>query len=253
MARHQALKPAQQTQESDDVSALPPDSDPFGLKLAKTQKPLEDAHLFIRKLQANAPNDIHTWISAFEVAIRGQNWLLALRALSLAYRLDPSHPRLAVQFVTFHKATFGKLPDNVRQAVDKIVADVPPLGMSPKQYYTEYNQRYGLKSAMHALGAAEVLYAAEGLDQASEVAHLVFGLIRIPDAPLFVLEAAVQFLQRVEKDAPGLATSEVSSQAFMRAAHETWPHADAFSSFEEKQRQAAARYEARRAWIHVEV
>lgn len=253
VAKYQALKPVQQSQESDDVSALPPDSDPFGLKLAKTQKPLEDAHLFIRKLQANAPNDIRTWISAFEVAIRGQNWLLALRALSLAYRLDPSHPRLAVQFVTFHKATFGKLPDNVREAVDKIVADVPPLGMSPKQYSTEYTQRYGLKSAMHALGAAEVLYAAEGMDQASEVAHLVFGLIRIPDAPLFVLEAAVQFLQRVEKDAPGLVTSEVSSQAFIRAAHETWPHADAFSTFEEKQRQAAARYEARRAWIHVEV
>ena len=158
-----------------------------------------------------------------------------------------------MQFVTFHKATFGKLPDNVRQAVDKIVADVPPLGMSPKQYSTEYTQRYGLKSAMHALGAAEVLYAAEGMDQASEVAHLVFGLIRIPDAPLFVLEAAFQFLQRVEKDAPGLVASEVSSQAFIRAAHETWPHADAFSTFEEKQRQAAARYEARRAWIHVEV
>lgn len=251
---HPPKESKSQSQNVDDGLPLP-DPDPYGEALAKCEAPLESAHLFVRKLQENAPNEIRTWLTTFEVAIREHKWLLALRALSLAYQRDASNPRLMQHFVRFIKeCERADVPENVNKAIQSLVPDVPPLGMPLQQLYTEYVQHHGSKSAAHALGAAELLFAVEGTAQVSEAAQLVFNLLKdVQRSPLWVLEAGAQFLRRMEDAAPQLRDTNVSHAAFVRAAHDAWPHADAFSSQDEMQQRAASRYDARRAWLHVEV
>ena len=243
-------KPAALNESIDELMA-PPDPDPHGIALASTTTPLKDAHMFVTKLQTYAPNDQRTWLTTFEIALRERSWLLALRALSLAFRLDPSDPRLARQFAHFRQAiqSVDRLPDMVQKVLNGLKEEVPPLSIPLEHMYTEYVQHYGNNSALHALGSAELMYVLKGSAEATDVVELVFALFKRDDTSLFVLQAASEFLRRIEAETKNSLPPAMSRASFLSRAREQWPHADAFCPDEHKQQLAKTRYESRRTWL----
>ncbi|WFD24065.1 hypothetical protein MEQU1_002762 [Malassezia equina] len=213
--------------ELDENTPLP-DMDPKGEVLLATDTPLDVAHHFLRKLQLFAPQDIQTWLCTFEVALRQRKWLLALRALSLASRLDASHPELHVQLIRFRQALDAEeaLPEATAKALASLQRDMPVLAMPPSVLQTEYLQRHGSASAAHVLGAARGLYAVHGDAQAPEAAELVFSLLKQATVPLRILEQAHAFVQQLASHATLPPT--LSSTTFAQGAHARWAHADAF-------------------------
>ena len=115
--------------------------------------------------------------------------------------------------------------------------------------YTEYVQYYGNNSALHALGSAELMYVLKGSAEATDVVELVFALFKRDDTSLFVLQAASEFLRRIEADTKNSLPPAMSRASFLSRAREQWPHADAFCPDEHKQQLAKTRYESRRTWL----
>ncbi|CCU98899.1 unnamed protein product [Malassezia sympodialis ATCC 42132] len=211
-----------------DENTPPPDMDPKGEALLATDTPLDVAHHFLRKLQLFAPQDIQTWLCTFEVAIRQNKWLLALRALSLAYRLDAAHPELHVQLIRFRQVAeaAGSMPEVAAKALASLQKDMPVLVAPVAVLQTEYLQRYGDASAAHVLGAARGLYALHGDAQAQEAAELVFSLLKRDSVPLRVLEQAHAFVRHLAERATLPPTASLT--AFEQGAHALWKHAEAF-------------------------
>ncbi len=59
---------------------VPVDPDPEGLLLAK-KDPLTEAAIMVSILSLHAPSSLETWLLGFDVALRRQKWLMALRAI----------------------------------------------------------------------------------------------------------------------------------------------------------------------------
>ncbi|WFD31251.1 hypothetical protein MSPP1_002285 [Malassezia sp. CBS 17886] len=236
---------------SSDEPQPPKDPDPRGERLVSTKTPLDDAHKFIRRLQETSPEQIDTWVTTFDVAIRQRKWLLALRAVSLASRIDAGHPQLHVQTLCLCQALAeaSDVPAQVSHALEELGRDIPALvAPSLEAVNTEYLQKYGSTSAAHMLGAAEGLYALKGRDAAPEAAALVFSMTRAETrAPREELERGLEFLRRLDAAARGLPPSS-SPPAFTAAAHALWPHADAFQSADALAAAAEERAAQRRQW-----
>lgn len=232
-----------------DENTPPPDPDPRGEILAATETPLADAHHFVRKLELNAPKDIRTWMSVLDVALREPKWLLALRAISLAYQLDSSYPALHVQTIRLRQALdkAGELPAPVTNALATLSADVPTLSMPLQQLHTEYLQKAGGLSPAHTLAAAEGLYLMEGSTQTPQAAAELVHTILKQNAPLFVLEQARSLLARMET--MEALPESVNAATFSHAAHEQWPHADAFLTESQRVSNAQQRQAARAKWL----
>lgn len=238
-----------------------PDTDPFGDILAGTESPLAATHRFLTRLQEMAPENMDTWRVVFEVALRERKWLLAMRALSVAWRLNAAHPRLHVQLLRFRRAVENaQLPVSETNVLADLAVDVPVLGMPADAVQVEFVQRHGDASAAHMLAAAEGLYVLHGAARAPEAAALVHQLLR-GDArcSLAVLTEGLALLRRIEAggtleagastEPPVALSADASSEAFIRAAHALWPHADAFHDAAALESAANERAAQRRAWL----
>ncbi|CAJ0877381.1 6030_t:CDS:10 [Entrophospora sp. SA101] len=80
----------------------PQDDDPEGEKLVKTINPLEDAFKLLVPLQELSQKRIETHLLAFEIYIRKDKYLLALRSLIRAYYIDKENPCLHKDIVLFN-------------------------------------------------------------------------------------------------------------------------------------------------------
>ncbi|KAI1320538.1 N-alpha-acetyltransferase 16, NatA auxiliary subunit [Mortierella claussenii] len=96
------------------------DEDPEGWKYSKTEDPLGEALKWLKPLQQLADQRIETHLMAFEVYIRKNKLLLALKALLMSHKLDPNHATLHEQLVRF------------ALAVSKATSATPTLNSSVK-------------------------------------------------------------------------------------------------------------------------
>ena len=143
------------TADDDETPPPPEDKDPKGLQLLSTASPLDDATAFLRQLHLHAPKRVETWLATFEVAFRQRNWLLCVRALTHAHKLEPAHPDLVAQVVRIKLAAPELTP-----AAASALATVVPADVSAEAYYTDHVQK---QPNAHALGA---LLALRGADEA---------------------------------------------------------------------------------------
>ncbi|KAL0091618.1 NMDA receptor-regulated protein 1-domain-containing protein [Phycomyces blakesleeanus] len=103
----------------------PVDQDPFGEKYLNTTTPLEDALHFVKPLQQLAPNLIDTHTLGFEIYIRQNKWLLALRCLVKTAQINKSHPSFKVNLERFQKAVASATLDpTIRKVVDHQLASL---------------------------------------------------------------------------------------------------------------------------------
>ena len=99
---------------ADDGTAKKKDEDPLGLKLAATATPLAEATKFIEPVLQFSPKNIDGQLAGFEIYLRREKYLLALRCLKAAEALDASHEAVTKQTAA------------LRAALDKVgVASLP--------------------------------------------------------------------------------------------------------------------------------
>eukprot|EP00126_Sphaerothecum_destruens_P007594 Sdes_comp19907_c0_seq1m12307 len=115
------------------------DTDPDGLELLKAEKPLDEAVKFLTPLTNLCSSKIETHLSGYEIFKRRGKFLLCLRDLKRAKKIDSIHPVLHKNLIEFHSLVHGcKDMDNVvklfLQDELKLLLD----GVSP----IEYNEMY---------------------------------------------------------------------------------------------------------------
>ena len=80
------------------------DQDPHGAKLLECKDPVAEAVKIVRILEQHAMKNFETHILAFEVHLRRKKFLLALRAMLRAIRMDATHPETHKAVVAFFHA-----------------------------------------------------------------------------------------------------------------------------------------------------
>ncbi|KAG0310653.1 N-alpha-acetyltransferase 16, NatA auxiliary subunit [Dissophora globulifera] len=96
------------------------DEDPEGLKYLKTEDPLGEALKFLKPLQELAADRIETHLMGFEVYIRKNKLLLALKALLKSHKLDADNATLHEQLVRFALAV-QKQQESIKPAVKSVI------------------------------------------------------------------------------------------------------------------------------------
>ncbi|ORY88359.1 NMDA receptor-regulated protein 1-domain-containing protein [Leucosporidium creatinivorum] len=174
-----ADKKPEPEKEVDDEPAF--DLDPRGLQLLKAEEPLVEALKFLRPLQKEAPKEVETWFLTFEIAMRREKYLQALRALRSAYALSPSHPSLRPLITRFavlvRSSSFASTQNEF--VTSTISTELPELlgGLELEQFVVDGLQKS--EGAEQVLGAARSMLELRGKDgEKKEVEELVFQLLR---------------------------------------------------------------------------
>ncbi|KAG0207111.1 N-alpha-acetyltransferase 16, NatA auxiliary subunit [Mortierella sp. GBA30] len=103
------------------ANAAKTDEDPEGMKYVKSEDPLGEALKFLKPLQELAANRIETHLMGFEIYIRKNKLLLALKSLLKSLKIDPNHATLHEQLVRFALAVQkagSSLKPNVKEVID---------------------------------------------------------------------------------------------------------------------------------------
>jgi peptide alpha-N-acetyltransferase len=70
------------------------DQDPEGDSYLKTQHPVDDAFQLVEPLLRLSPGNVDTQLLAFDIYLRQEKWLLAIKALNTVSQLKKNHPEL---------------------------------------------------------------------------------------------------------------------------------------------------------------
>ncbi|KAF9284862.1 N-alpha-acetyltransferase 16, NatA auxiliary subunit [Mortierella alpina] len=105
-----------------NVNGAKVDEDPEGTKFSKVEDPLGEALKFLRPMQELAADRIETHLMSFEIYLRKNKLLLALKSLLKAFDIDANHAALHEQLVRFalavQKAASSLKPD-VKAVIDQ--------------------------------------------------------------------------------------------------------------------------------------
>ncbi|XP_027125429.1 N-terminal acetyltransferase A complex auxiliary subunit NAA15 [Coffea arabica] len=145
----------------------PVDPDPHGERLLQVEDPLLEATKYLKLLQEYSPDFLETHVLSFEVHMRKQKRLCALKAVRNLLRLNADHPdthRCLIKF--FHKV--GSLPAAVTTAEKIIWAAIEEerltYGQLREKSLLEANASFfetHKDSLMHRAAAAEMLFVLE--------------------------------------------------------------------------------------------
>ncbi|GAA5798156.1 hypothetical protein HPULCUR_003556 [Helicostylum pulchrum] len=135
-ARKAALK-AQQDQEAKKAQTKdeaakqkhdkkPVDLDPEGESYMNTKTPLEDALQFVKPLELLAPQNIEVHELGFEIYIRQQKYLLALKALSKIASINKDAPCFKIKLDRLESAVKAQndLDPKIKQVIDLQLTEI---------------------------------------------------------------------------------------------------------------------------------
>ncbi|KAK9789874.1 putative N-alpha-acetyltransferase 16, NatA auxiliary subunit [Seiridium cardinale] len=195
------------------------DEDPNGVKLAATQEPLVEATKFLSPLLQYSPKLIDAQIAGFEVYIRREKYLLALRCLKNALALDSSHPQVHEQLVHFRHVLNTKLASLPAKAQEVIKAEFDALDASTdlKKYNADFETKHK-GSAPHVIAAIKAKKHL-GEDQAKVEKEL---------SEVVAIEG-IQFQQAQEVLSLLRSWRSKEVDGFKKKAAEKWPEVTAFA------------------------
>ncbi|KAI9825577.1 MAG: N-alpha-acetyltransferase 15, NatA auxiliary subunit [Phylliscum demangeonii] len=122
------------------------DDDPLGTKLAATAEPLKDAMKFLEPLLEFCPGMIEAQTMGFEVFLRRKKYLLALKCLLAASRLEPDHPVVHQQVIRFHQSLDSLHPSTsstIHAVIGATFTTLIAAHTSPSVYNDRYLARHG--------------------------------------------------------------------------------------------------------------
>lgn len=116
-------------QEKDDAvkqkhDKKPVDLDPEGDKYANTEKPLEDALLFVKPLELLAPENAQVHALGFEIYIRQEKYLLAVKALGKIAKIEKKTPKAKLDRLEAAVKAHKDLDPKIKQVVDLELAEI---------------------------------------------------------------------------------------------------------------------------------
>jgi len=154
-AKQEALKKERQRQEeqkkeqqsktksTDTEMDGPKEEELVPEKLARNDKPLEEAVRFLKPLQTLASKRIETHLMAYEIYSRKGKVLLMLQSIKRGYAIDPNNPHLHTCLVRFLKTVreATDLSGPLQTVIDKEIATL--FGdKTPEQYNMDFLSRY---------------------------------------------------------------------------------------------------------------
>ncbi|KAF5851366.1 hypothetical protein GGP41_004200 [Bipolaris sorokiniana] len=186
-AERKAAAAAKATAKGEDGDTKKEDNDPNGEKLLQTKQPLEDALRFLQPMLELAPKNIKAQNVGFEVYIRRNKYLLALKCLQAAREIDPENPKLHEQSVRFRQAISKPVEPLSTQASEVIKATftAPPADADLNVYNDEFLKKHS-ESALHLQSGYNVRYI---LDNSSKSQNEQ-DLLKTLDLPTITIEEA---------------------------------------------------------------
>lgn len=215
----------------EEEEVVPPvvDLDPRGDELLQTKTPLEEALKFLKPLEKAASANIGTWVLSFEVAIRREKYLQALRALQTAQSIDPTSPTLHLLIVRFRVlvSSLSSLPEQVSTTLEAGFSDLLNGASDVNAFIAEGLQKRSTSPKQVLAGARAKVVVDESAKVEAE--ELVFQLLR--DELNATLEDVVE-AQIFLKELSSTRVGEFESGAATK-----FPFATAFKSPEEIKRR----------------
>ncbi|TFK49358.1 N-terminal acetyltransferase A, auxiliary subunit [Heliocybe sulcata] len=173
------------------------DDDPDGTKLLQASDRLEKAAAWLAPLTRLTKDNIDVWIAVYDVAVRRNKWLQAIRALSHAQSLDAKHPELHLRLIDLRKRNpSSACAEAIRPAVIASVQELIPDEMSLDTYNSQYLQTH-TTSANAILSCARASHRLEA--PLAEIEDLVFTLFHADvDLDVKTSLAALAFLEGIK-------------------------------------------------------
>ncbi|KAH0255593.1 hypothetical protein KCU91_g17403, partial [Aureobasidium melanogenum] len=126
-ADKKAAAAAKATATSEDV-VKKEDTDPQGEELLKTKDPLAEAMKYLSPLLEQSPLNIKSQQAGFEVFVRREKYLPALKCLVAASKIDASDVTVKEQTARLRKTLSElkePLPEKIKEVIDAELATLP--------------------------------------------------------------------------------------------------------------------------------
>ncbi|RHZ63326.1 hypothetical protein Glove_330g14 [Diversispora epigaea] len=168
-AKRAALKKQKEDDEKKEKSKdeqkkrieKPIDDDPEGEKFLKTDDPLGEAFKFLMPLQELSSKRIETHLLGFEIYLRKEKYLLALRALLQAYKIEKENATLHKDIIRFKlevTSNRSKIhPTTIQVITEELTSKILPEDMNLIKFSEEFIER-NKNSIEHLLVGAESFY-----------------------------------------------------------------------------------------------
>lgn len=218
-AEEAALKKNEPNKAKDpEAGNKKPDEDPNGLKLAGTTDPLGEAIKFLTPLLDFSPELLEAQFAGFEVLIRRNKLLQALRCLIASHKLSPSHPTVQEHIIRFQHA-LEKESSNLPEAVSTVIkseSSFIPTGSSPEAVASEYMSKNAQDpKAILAGVSARHFIGVQGRPSDDDI----LGILQLENIKL---DEAVDGLDVIERIGG-------RKDAYKKLAAEKWPEVTLFS------------------------
>ncbi|KAF2632025.1 N-alpha-acetyltransferas-like protein 15 [Macroventuria anomochaeta] len=172
-ADRKAAAAAKATAKADDEDKKKEDTDPNGEKLLQTKEPLEAAQRFLKPMLEHSTQIVQAQNVGFEVYLRSQRYLLALKCLQAARELDLENPMAHEQSVRLRQALskVSELPAEVSQVV-KDTFTTPAADADLTAYNNEFIKKHS-ESARHLQAAYTARYALDNSTKSQNETDLI--------------------------------------------------------------------------------
>ncbi|KAI1214261.1 N-terminal acetyltransferase A, auxiliary subunit [Annulohypoxylon truncatum] len=219
--REAAERAAKQDPNKSKASSEPikRDDDPNGFRLVSTTDPLAEATKFLAPILQYSPKYIDGQIAGFEVFIRREKYVLALRCLNAALAIDPDHPAVHEQVVRFRQILnekLGSLPPKVAEVLKSGFTAID-ASADLKKFNADFQQKHK-DSAEHVISATKIERLL-GDDKKKSEKDLA-GVLSLKDIQYDQAAEALALLEQWRSS---------EAETFKKAAHEKWPEVTAFA------------------------
>ncbi|KAJ5983437.1 N-terminal acetyltransferase A complex subunit n.t1.c1 [Penicillium waksmanii] len=219
--KHDARKAAAANAKSQSVDGevKKEDADPLGNTLVQTKDALKDTMKFLTPLLELSAQNIEAQCLGFEVYIRKNKYLPALKCLSAAHAIDPSNPTLHLQLLQFRKTIDGLTDALPAQAAEVIETEFEKL-LPKSQNLEEWNESF-LSANKDSVAHIQAVLSGRQLLKPDSKAQCEKDLVASLDSPAVTIEEAVPALELLSKWGS-------DPTAYAEKASKKWPESSVF-------------------------
>ncbi|XP_073497907.1 N-alpha-acetyltransferase 15, NatA auxiliary subunit [Phyllobates terribilis] len=209
--------------EDDDEEIGGPKEELIPEKLAKVDKPLEEANKFLTPLKNLVKNKIETHLYAFEIYFRKEKFLLMLQSAKRAFAIDPNHPWLHQCLIRFFSAVSGskELNESVRTVLKQEVKRL--FGETSPANFNNTFLKENIGSLSHRLSAAKMMYY---LDPSSQKRAVELATALDESLTNRSLQTCTEVLEALHDGNFG--ENKEASESYRASCHKLFPYALAF-------------------------
>ncbi|KAJ5133644.1 N-terminal acetyltransferase A complex subunit n.t1.c1 [Penicillium atrosanguineum] len=217
--KREARKAAAANAKSADGEVKKEDPDPLGNALVQTKEPLKDVMKFLTHLLEQSPKNIEAQCLGFEVYLRREKHLLALKCLTAAHAIDPSNATLHLALIRFRKALDSLSEPLPAQTAEVVNAEFEKL-LSKSQNLEEFNESF-LSKNKNSVAHVQAALSARQLLKPDSKAQSEKDLLATLDSSDITIEEAVSALDLLDNWAS-------DKSAFAQKASKKWPESSVF-------------------------